>query len=719
MKRARAIALLLIAFCQPGNATAQRMPAFQTVKVEQGAQDPAISPDGASVAVSILGKIWLVPMSGGGAQQLSFGEGWDTQPAWSPDGKWLAYGREAAATTEIRLIDLDTARTRTLYSTSVAEPSLRHYMPIANTQSNGQIAFHPTRPRIFFSLTRSGILSIPIASGLATEIVTTQRQEVDTPFALSHDGKRIAFASADSTGRREIFVRELESGALSKLATKSGELFDLAWSRDDASLTYLVREEGAESIETFDVVTGNSRRRFTSEYENKQLAVAADGNSAVICAARRLYRVDLASAAIKPIAFEARFTVPRTAAADLVIINARIWNGKDAVPLDRATLEVKGGHIVSIGRDAPPRTRSSAHVIDARGQFLMPGLMDSHSHLASANRLQGFLENGVTSVREPGGTRPNYYKLNLRDAVNLGLMEGPTFFNFSELLNGLPLRDGQLTLTQSQAATALVKGFKRIGLDGVKVYMTLAPEVTKAVIEQAHAQGLVVLGDVARTPWSQAAEFRIDGLAHTYNYRWDYLPSQWQVFRDGEDPEIMRKRLDLANLSVPVQPDWERLDALFRRMARDGITLDPTVFPVWDVVDARSRAQVDGMPAGEALHNILEADMLAEILLRAYRAGVVLVAGTDGEMRVAEQVAKYTALGIPNHHALRTATANGAIAMKREHEFGTLAPGMRADMILIDGDPLLRSADLSNLTMVIKAGRVVVDNSSRAQAGGE
>jgi len=60
------------------------------VTVDIGARDPAFSPDGSTIAVSILGKIWTLPAEGGTARQLTDGASWDTRPAWSPDGRFLA-----------------------------------------------------------------------------------------------------------------------------------------------------------------------------------------------------------------------------------------------------------------------------------------------------------------------------------------------------------------------------------------------------------------------------------------------------------------------------------------------------------------------------------------------------------------------------------------------------------------------------------------------------
>src|SRR5947207_7757038 len=90
-------------------------PKTRPVLVDHGAQDPAVSPDGTQLAVSILGKIWLLPTRGGDAQQLSDGFGWDTHPAWSPDGQFIAYAHQLPSGAELMVRNLATGTSMALY----------------------------------------------------------------------------------------------------------------------------------------------------------------------------------------------------------------------------------------------------------------------------------------------------------------------------------------------------------------------------------------------------------------------------------------------------------------------------------------------------------------------------------------------------------------------------------------------------------------------------
>src|ERR1044072_2314421 len=116
------ISLLAIIISSPLTFTSAKTPAQKTrvVTVDHGAQDPAVSPDAAQIAASTFGNIWVMFIAGGEARQITEGLGWDTHPAWSPDGQFLAYAHQLPSGTDLVIRNLITGGSNTLYHTESA-----------------------------------------------------------------------------------------------------------------------------------------------------------------------------------------------------------------------------------------------------------------------------------------------------------------------------------------------------------------------------------------------------------------------------------------------------------------------------------------------------------------------------------------------------------------------------------------------------------------------
>lgn len=122
---------------------------------------------------------------------------------------------------------------------------------------------------------------------------------------------------------------------------------------------------------------------------------------------------------------------------DLVVTNARLWDGTGAAPVDHVTVIVRSGRIDAAGRgiEAP----SGIPTFDAGGRFVMPGLVEMHGHVLLAggeDSLRCFLGTGVTSVRDVGGATETLAPMRRRLAE--GDLEGPRLFVYGPLLDGDP-----------------------------------------------------------------------------------------------------------------------------------------------------------------------------------------------------------------------------------------------------------------------------------------
>ncbi len=672
-------------------ARAQVGGVVRKVVVDKDAVDPAVSPDGQQVAVSILGKLWLVPVNGGEASSLTTGLGWDTHPAWSPDGRFIAYAHQLAAGTDLVVLSLATGGARFVYHTEAGI---------------GPIAFHPKGGELFFVLDRSQydahVWRVPVRDGAAKAVTSTSNWH-EWSFALSPDGSEM-FLESGRYGGSDLYSVRLDSVVATRLTnTPLVHEYGVALTPDGTSRLYIERHNGEERVMLQPVAGGVAREVYRSPYDEKQLAVLPDGRSAIMSAGRKLYRLDFASGAAQPIPFRATFETAMPAAGDLLITNARVWDGTGAPVRERASVLVRAGRIagVSEGASAAP---AGVPVIDAHGRTLVPGLMDNHYHYWSAFDGAALLARGITTIRDPGVDLTR--GLSFKDAIALGLLPGPTIYTAGPLIDGPggyhPRVD--VALDDPAAAAGLVRSLKAQGVDLLKVYFMLEPDVLRAVIVEAKRQGLPVTGHLGvRTSWSQAIAAGINGLNHIRVWR--------NVLPPAEQPDGSNESLDSGRDPVArMQADWHEIDpdgpaagAIIDQMVKSSIGFDPTLSIQAIGDQARSSFSLEQFANGQQSY-----ERMSRFVARAQRAGVRLLAGTD-DGSLFDEMESYAKAGVPADAVLRSATVSGAEWLGKSAEFGTIAPGRRGDMVLVDGDPLQDVHAMRNIALVVKDGRVVFE----------
>jgi len=512
--------------CEPASAAHERL-----VTVERGAYHPAISPDGSTIAVGVLGKIWLLPIEGGEARPLTSGHGWDHHPAWSPDGTRLAWVHDTPAASEIVLHTFASGTSRTLYGRSPAEAvGSGGWGPV---YSFGQLAFHPSNGRLYFIDFRSGIWSIvPTASRSIPAQLLPGSGRLGRPgvtelssFAFSPDGQRIAVERDTTDLWTQLHVGPLDSLGHTEVTTSDRvRRGAVHWAPDGGSLVYLELERGREALAVHPLDGGAVRRLPLGAFNGRALALYPEGNRALLVSGRQLFAVDLTTGSPDSIAFRATLSLPPRAEPDLVITNARLFDGTGAEVVEGATVEVRDGKIFAV--TTGPFAGDAPRVIDAGGRFLMPGLVEGHNHVSSplAFVLGRVPALGVTSLFDAG----SYLRetMNLRDAIEQGVLEGPRIYTAGPTIDGPAGRARPLTVAgvaDAEDARALVRELARQGVDAVKIYAFLEPEATAAVIAEAHAQGLPAIGDLVSTPWPVALEAGIDGFVHLMDHKWRFV----------------------------------------------------------------------------------------------------------------------------------------------------------------------------------------------------
>jgi imidazolonepropionase-like amidohydrolase len=678
--------MLCLAILLPAPSQAQQT--MQAVEVRLGAMDPAVSPDGTWIAASIFGKIWIMPFTGGEAIQVTHGIGWDRRPAWSPDGRFLAYAHQLPSGTHLVIRNVETGSVNLTYHTDAGI---------------GDIQFDPKGGGLYFVLELNQydahLWRISSDGSDAKQITHTENWH-EWSFALSPGGDSV-FLESGRYGGADLYMLRLEDMSVERLTRTQANEFGVAWSRDGRRRVFIEADDGVDRVMVQEA-NGMARQVFESSYDQKQIALHPDGNVAVLAAGRRLYRLDLASGQHTPIRFTAVFYIPQPPTADLAITDARLFDATSDAITESATVLVRDGLIAQVGVGSEITLPGNIPAIDAAGRTLLPGLIDNHYHYWAAHAGGALLARGVTSIRDPGVAISE--SMNYKEAISLGLLAGPSIYTSGPLIDGEhgyhPMVD--VTLRTPDAAAPLVRALKAQGVDALKAYFMLQPDVLRAVLEEARAQGLPVTGHIGvRTSWDEAMDAGINGLTHIRVWK-DFLSPEQQP--QGLDESLDGSRNPTARMQADwrdIDPDSAEVTALIQRMVKTGTALDPTLRIQHIDEPSRSRFSLEMYEAATQSYQ-----RMGRFVRNAQQAGVLLLAGTDN-INLFDELEAYAEFGVPNAEIIRSATINGARWLGKDDEFGTIEVGKRAHMLLVDGDPLEDIKQLRNVTLVVKDGMVV------------
>jgi len=421
-----------------------------------------------------------------------------------------------------------------------------------------------------------------------------------------------------------------------------------------------------------------------------------------------------------------------------------VIDGRDASPRAGMTVVIANGRIESVEPTTHRKWPGDVRVLKLPGRFVIPGLIDMHAHLLLSPRdkdgalisppdeattsqlLRALLSFGVTTVRDPGA--PTQAAVQLRSDVASGRIPGPAIYTAGRILNSEAPGPEFVVVRTEREVCDEIRSQAKAGVNLVKVYSELGASLVKAAIECAHAERLPIVGHLQSTTWTEAAEMGIDGIEHAAPWSNAYLPPEK---RSGHKPTLLGRVYWLANLDLSSEPVKQMVAAL----VRNRVALDPTLVSLhskfWgnDVRYTQSQeisfvpAQyASGWPKGSFTLSWSEADYrkaqeqwpkVLALTRLMHAGGVRLVAGTDCPtpwlvpgVSLHQELQLLHSAGIPSAEVIRIATHNAAVAMGRESEIGSIAPGMRADLVILTRNP---TADISNtrsIEYVIKEGRI-------------
>lgn len=408
----------------------------------------------------------------------------------------------------------------------------------------------------------------------------------------------------------------------------------------------------------------------------------------------------------------------------------------NVVPMDSErllagqTVVVEDGRITALGSSESIEVPTDAHVIDGAEKYLMPGLSDMHIHLlGSENDLLLYLANGITTIRDMGDGPPIY--LDWRDQVIAGTRIGPSLWVSSPSIRELegleaivlPLLPaaGIVSANTPEDAEKLVDRYKVEGYDLIKTKFIFSSEIYQAILESAARHGLLSDGHIPwdmnycddplcqcedrMTCWNDLLSMEVEAVAHL-----------GELLRtvDQSDASIRQAAQDVADDGMWVSTTI----FLMRSLAAQNSDLEGQLAkPEVAFVNPSHFVLEEWLPGDNEAPEIDRSWITGKIaaydkmLLALHEAGALLMSGTDSPIPMMipgfslhDELATMVDIGLSPYEALRTSTYNPALYLGELDDFGTIEVGKRADLLLLEKNPL---DDIANTRQI--AGVMVRD----------
>lgn len=441
------------------------------------------------------------------------------------------------------------------------------------------------------------------------------------------------------------------------------------------------------------------------------------------------YEASLETIGAKQIAEEAKMAQKRAeelttwVKKPLLIQNARVFDVEKLSVSEPQSVLIKGGKIVSLGAALVPE--SGTEILDAQGQFLMPGLWDMHVHIGAGTEGMLQLMSGVTSVRDMANDQQALDTLEA--AIESGKDLGPRIVRAGFIDGRGPFAGPTKVFADTeQEAIKAVNDYADAGYRQIKVYSSLKPELVPVIAGAAKARGLRLSGHVPQGMNAEAfIEQGADELQHANFVFLNFLagpkvdtrtPQRFTTVAESahgvalSGAPMQRLIALMKSKDIEIDPTLMTFEGMFLdRPGRMGPTFASSIHRLPPSWQRGIRAAQGGLPtnASNELNYKLSYQRMIDVVGVLHRAGVQILAGTDAfpMWALQRELELYVSSGIAPAEALRIASFDAPRVMGIGDRYGKIAPGMVADLILIDGDPSIDIRDLRNVRTIIRGDR--------------
>ena len=373
----------------------------------------------------------------------------------------------------------------------------------------------------------------------------------------------------------------------------------------------------------------------------------------------------------------------------LALVNAQVVDVR-AGRVTPATVVLRDGRIESVGPGGPP---AGTKTLDLRGRHLVPGLVDAHTHIASLDAAKRALESGVTTVRSSGVS--HFTDVGLRELVRQGAVPGPDMLASGyhvrpRLAEGAFLGDPSLAsllaggLRTPDDVRRAVRANLTRGVDWIKVLAT-----ERAGLPDTDPRKQALTEEELRAAVEEAGRVPVQAHAH------------------GDEGARAAVRAGVRSIEHGTYLSAETLALMSER----GVFFVPTFTTVMDLVEPGGDYDIP-LLRNRGRHML---PRLRGAVSQARQKGVKIVTGADtgygpdSLTRIAHEVAALAELGLTPVEALQAATLTAAEMLRLDGKIGAVEPGLEADLIAVEGNPLADPAALQDVLLVVSNGRVALD----------
>jgi len=441
----------------------------------------------------------------------------------------------------------------------------------------------------------------------------------------------------------------------------------------------------------------------------------------------------------------------------ILIENVNIIDVERGELLSKQDVHLQDGLIQSINqhgsseRELPAGTQR----LLGSGKYLMPGFIDTHAHIALGpvggkwedglpvfyltpdsmlmqNSLAQLVHYGVTTARDPGGLTA--LTVGAKRAVAEGRLLGPELHVAGSVIDTTRFDNLTERVNTEEEIRQAVREQVAAGVDWVKLYTGLTPELIGAAIEEAQQLGVPTVGHLHNTSWSEASELGIDNIVHVIVGNESYLPEAKQTAYEAEAARGLQAAYAWFEM---VDLESDKVKDLIRTLAANGTSVDPTLvifhatfFGDTDLytsnpaLDRYSTAMIENWSTlfnfnlGWTPQDFERAhpawDKVEQFIKLLHEGGVLLTAGTDTNNPWVlpgdgfhQELVLLRNCGLTNAEVLKIATWNGAKMLGIEDRVGSIAVGKEADLVLLSENPLENMAATRTIEQVIRNGELV------------